>query len=171
MVGLVLNIHFKGNVLEQSSELEYAGFWPRVGATLIDTILMCILTVPLLLWVYGVGYLGSDAFLAGPADFLISYVLPAVIVVLLWARMSTTPGKMAIGATIVDARTGGKPTAAQCVIRYLGYYVSMLPLFLGFIWVGFDARKQGWHDKMAGTVVVRRKGGAAEPVRFERSGH
>jgi uncharacterized RDD family membrane protein YckC len=165
-----MNIHFKENVLEQASELEYAGFWSRVGATLIDTILMCILTVPLLMWVYGVSYLGSEALIAGPAELLISYVLPAVIVVLLWVRMSTTPGKMAIGATIVDARTGGKPTTGQFVIRYIGYYVSMLPLFLGFIWVGFDARKQGWHDKMAGTVVVRRKGGAAEPVRFEQPG-
>ena len=165
-----MNLPFKENVLEQASELEYAGFWARVGATLIDTILLCIFTLPLLVWVYGVAYFGNEAFIAGPADFLISYVLPAVIVVLLWARMSTTPGKMAIGATIVDARTGGKPTTGQFVIRYLGYYVSVLPLLLGYIWVGFDARKQGWHDKMAGTVVVRRKGGAAEPVRFEQPG-
>jgi uncharacterized RDD family membrane protein YckC len=160
---------FKGNVLEQASELEYAGFWSRVGASLIDTILISILIFPMLLSVYGTAYLGSEAFIAGPADFMISYVLPAVIVVLLWVKLSTTPGKMAIGATIVDARTGGKPTSTQFLIRYIGYYVSMLPLFLGFIWVGFDARKQGWHDKMAGTVVVRRKGGAAEPVRFEKN--
>jgi uncharacterized RDD family membrane protein YckC len=62
---------------------------------------------------------------------------------------------MAIGARIVDAKTGGKPATSQLVIRYLGYYVSTIPLFLGLIWVGFDPRKQGWHDKLAGTVVVR----------------
>jgi uncharacterized RDD family membrane protein YckC len=42
----------------------------------------------------------------------------------------------------------------------------MLPLFIGILWVAFDPRKQGWHDKMAGTVVVRRRGGSAAPVRF-----
>jgi uncharacterized RDD family membrane protein YckC len=41
--------------------------------------------------------------------------------------------------------------------RYLGYFVSAIPLFLGLIWVGIDGRKQGWHDKLAGTVVIRPK--------------
>ena len=47
------------------------------------------------------------------------------------------------------------------MIRYLGYYVSAIPFGLGLLWVAFDPRKQGWHDKMAGTVVVRRRRGAA----------
>ncbi len=152
---------------QHASELEYAGFWARVGASLIDTILMCIVTLSLLTAVYGLAYWDNDAFIAGPADFLISYVLPAIVVIALWIQLGTTPGKMAIGAVIVDARTGAKPSTGQCIIRYVGYFVSMLPLFLGIFWVGFDARKQGWHDKMAGTVVVRRKGGSAEPVRFD----
>jgi RDD family protein len=58
---------------------------------------------------------------------------------------------------IVDARTGANPTAAQHIIRYLGYFVSILPLFLGALWVAFDPRKQVWHAKLAGTVVVRPK--------------
>ena len=62
---------------------------------------------------------------------------------------------MAISAKIVDATTLGKPSTGQLVIRYLGYYVSFIAFCLGFIWVGFDARKQGWHDKMAGTLVIR----------------
>jgi len=152
-----------------ASELEYAGFWARVGASLIDTILISIVIFPLLTAVYGLAYWDYDAFLAGPADFLISYVLPAIVVIALWIKLGTTPGKMAIGAVIVDARTGAPASGRQCVIRYIGYFVSMLPLFLGYFWVGFDARKQGWHDKMAGTVVVRRKGGSAAPVRFEQA--
>jgi uncharacterized RDD family membrane protein YckC len=154
-------------VEQHESELEYVGFWARVWASLVDTVLVLIITMPLLLAVYGRGYLFNDAFLLGPADFLISYVLPAVLVISLWIAMSKTPGKMAVGATIVDARTGGKPTPRQFIIRYLGYFVSIVPLCLGLIWVGIDPRKQGWHDKIAGTVVVRRRGGPAEPVRFE----
>jgi len=63
---------------------------------------------------------------------------------------------MIVRAKIVDARTGGKPSTGQLIGRYFGYYLSMIPLFLGFIWVAFDKRKQGWHDKLAGTVVIRR---------------
>lgn len=156
---------------QQESEVEYAGFWARVGATLIDTIILMIVTLPLILAFYGTSYWDNDAFsVAGPADFFISYVLPAVLVILLWIKLSATPGKMAIGATIVDARTGGKPTNHQFIIRYIGYFAAMLPFFLGIIWVGFDPRKQGWHDKLARTVVVRRKAGGAEPVRFDQAG-
>ncbi len=40
-------------------------------------------------------------------------------------------------------------------VKYLGYYLSAIPLLLGFVWVAFDKRKQGFHDKLAGTFVVR----------------
>ena len=56
-----------------------------------------------------------------------------------------------MAAEIVDAATGGKPSNRQLVLRYLGYYISALPLLLGLVRVTFDARKQGWHDKLAGT--------------------
>ena len=151
---------------QNESDLEYAGFWSRTGATLIDTLLVAIITIPLLIIVYGRSYWESSSLILGPADFFISYVFPTVLVIALWIAISKTPGKMAVGATIVDARTGGKPTTSQFLIRYLGYYVSTFPLGLGLIWVGIDARKQGWHDKMASTVVVRNKAGGTEPVRF-----
>lgn len=153
---------------QHESGLEYAGFWSRTGATLIDTLLVAIITMPLLIIVYGRSYWESSSLILGPADFFISYVFPTVLVIALWIAISKTPGKMAVGATIVDARTGGKPTTSQFLIRYLGYYVSTFPLGLGLIWVGIDARKQGWHDKMAGTVVVRNKAGGADPVRFDQ---
>ncbi|MGZ8254571.1 MAG: RDD family protein [Burkholderiaceae bacterium] len=149
-----------------NDDLEYAGFWLRVGAALIDTILVSLIIWPVLTAVYGMDYWSGEQLIQGPVDFLVSWVLPAVAVILFWLARQATPGKMAVGARIVDARTGGKPGTAQLLIRYLGYYVAMLPLFIGILWVAFDPRKQGWHDKMAGTVVVRRKGGTAVPVRF-----
>ena len=72
---------------------------------------------------------------------------------------------MATKLTIVDADTGGKPSNGQFIIRYIGYYLAILPLFLGIIWVGIDKRKQGLHDKLAGTVVLRNT--QLEPVKFE----
>jgi uncharacterized RDD family membrane protein YckC len=68
---------------------------------------------------------------------------------------------------VVDATTGNTLSVGQSIGRYLGYYVSMIPLFIGLIWVAFDKRKQGWHDKLAGTVVIRSKARGTEPVRFE----
>jgi uncharacterized RDD family membrane protein YckC len=150
------------------TQYEYAGFWLRVGAALIDTLLVSFMTIPLVRIVYGSAY-GDGNIFQGPADIFISLALPAVASVAFWVARGATPGKMAISAQVVDARTGLKPSLGQSIGRYLGYYVSTLPLGLGLIWVGIDPKKQGWHDKLAGTVVIRRKGGAVQPVSFERS--
>jgi len=141
----------------EASQPQYVGFWARVAAAILDTILVLVIVAPLLTWIYGSGYWlnPEKGLIAGPADLLLNWILPAIAVVLFWVYRQATPGKMAIGAKIVDAKTGGKPSTGQLVGRYLGYYVSIIPLFLGLIWVGIDARKQGFHDKLAGTVVVR----------------
>jgi uncharacterized RDD family membrane protein YckC len=172
-----------GGIRLDTQELEYVGFWPRVGASIIDSLLVTVILLPLLTRVFGVeksaddllGLLsqsGGSLFLQllqpdGTVDFLVSWVLPALAVIIFWKYRQATPGKMAISARIVDARTGLKPTTGQLVGRYLGYFVAMIPLFVGILWVAFDPRKQGWHDKLAGTVVVRNKGGVTEPVRFD----
>jgi len=143
------------DVSTNSDHLKYVGFWARVGASLIDTVLVAVICWPILTYIYGWQYWSSDAFIQGPLDFIVGWVLPAVAIVLFWVYRQATPGKMAIGARIVDAQTGGPPSTRQLVMRYLGYYVSTIPLLLGLIWVAFDPRKQGWHDKIAGTVVVR----------------
>jgi uncharacterized RDD family membrane protein YckC len=135
----------------------YAGFWIRVAAALIDSVLVALVTAPLLLALYGKSYFsgGASAWLAGPGDLLVSWVAPAVAVVLFWLYKQATPGKMWLGLRVVDADTLGPLSPGQSMGRYLGYFVAMLPLCAGLLWVAFDARKQGWHDKLAGTVVVR----------------
>jgi uncharacterized RDD family membrane protein YckC len=140
------------------TELEYVGFWLRVWALIIDTVLILIIIAPVVSWIYGADYWISGKIIRGPADFLVTWILPAVAVVLFWIYRQATPGKMAIGARIVDAATGGKPTTGQLIGRYLAYYVSTLPFLIGFIWVGLDQRKRGFHDMLAGTVVVRARG-------------
>jgi uncharacterized RDD family membrane protein YckC len=147
------------------NEQEYAGFWIRTGAVIIDTILVLIIILPTLTAIYGKDYWVSDSLIQGFWDMLFNFILPAIAVIFFWIYKSATPGKMATKLTIVDAKTGGKPSTGQFIGRYLGYYVSMIPFFLGFVWVGIDKRKQGWHDKLAGTVVIR--SGQSEPVKFE----
>ncbi|MBP7645947.1 MAG: RDD family protein [Comamonas sp.] len=150
----------------ETQQLEYAGFWSRTGAALIDGILLLLITMPILISIYGWEYLEAEDLVMGPADFLISWVLPALATVLFWLYKNATPGKMAIKAQVVDAQTGHSISVGQAMLRYLGYFLAILPLGLGIFWVAFDSRKQGWHDKIAGTVVVKRTNTGPEPVRF-----
>ncbi|HEY1092119.1 MAG TPA: RDD family protein [Burkholderiaceae bacterium] len=78
----------------------------------------------------------------------------AVFCIAFWLARQATPGKIVVAARVVDAKTLGPLKSGQAIIRYLGYFVSGIPLFLGFLWVAFDPRKQGWHDKLAGTLVL-----------------
>lgn len=134
---------------------KYVGFWARVLATLIDSVLVMAITLPPLLAIYGMAYLDSKKTFNGPADVLISSLLPMIVIILFWAKKQATPGKMAISAKIVDAKTSGAPSTKQCVGRYFAYIISSVVLGLGFLWVAFDPKKQAWHDKLAGTVVVK----------------
>lgn len=147
-------------------ELEYVGFWARFGATIIDGILECMITFPILTLCYGVDYWFNDDFIAEHVDFVMTYLFPAIAVILFWILKQATPGKMLLSAKIVDAKTGKTPTTGQFILRYFAYILSIIPLCLGFIWVAFDSKKQGWHDKLARTVVVRPKK-HTEDVKFE----
>ena len=141
-----------------STEYRYVGFWKRFVAFLIDSVIMAAVIVPLLVAVYGWSYFDpARSGFVGAWDFIVQVVLPAVAAILFWRYKGATPGKMAFSAKIVDARTGQPPSTGQSVLRYFGYFVSILPLFLGFAWIGFDRRKQGFHDKIAGTLVIHEK--------------
>lgn len=150
-------------------DLEYAGFWVRTGAAIIDSVLIVVITFPLLVSLYGWKYFESDSFIAGPADFLISWVFPAVAVIWFWKNKQATPGKMALSMRVVDADSGESLSTAQSIGRYFAYFISTIPLGLGLAWVGFDNRKQGWHDKLANTVVVRTKNRGPDSVHFPRA--
>ncbi|MDG9670837.1 RDD family protein [Hahella sp. CR1] len=136
-------------------DMDYVGFWARTGASIIDTLIMMAISYPILISLYGFNYFDGETFIAGTADVLLNYVFPALAVILFWIYRSATPGKMLVNAVIVDAKTGAKPSKGQMIGRYFAYYLSLLPLGLGFLWVAWDPKKQGFHDKLAGTVVVR----------------
>jgi uncharacterized RDD family membrane protein YckC len=135
-------------------QVEYVGFWARVGAAFIDSLLAGVALIPIgRLLLDDVDMWDFD----NPANIMVNGLLPAVAVILFWIYRQATPGKMMIGARIVDEKTLGKPSTGQMVGRYFAYYVSTIPFLLGLIWVGIDPRKQGWHDKLAGTLVIRSK--------------
>lgn len=143
--------------LEHAASLTYVGFWLRTLAHIVDTLLIVLITTPPMLAIYGKSYLIGAHDHWGVWNILFSYVIPACLVVIFWRYKSATPGKMLVSAKVVDEATGGAPSYKQCVIRYIGYFVSFIPLLLGFIWVAFDKRKRSWHDMLAKTVVVKRQ--------------
>ena len=149
------------------NDFKYVGFWKRTVAVLVDTFLIILVTLPILIWVYGIEYLNNEHMEKSSFDFIINYVFPTIAVILLWKYYQATPGKMIFKATIVDAKTGGKPTLKQWIIRYLGYFVSLLPFGLGYFWVAFDKKKQSFHDKLAHTLVIQPKGIESESVKID----
>ncbi len=155
----------------QQNDHAYAGFWLRTWATAIDLALLMAVTLPALIAIYGPDYFDivETGFVAGPADFFLSWVMPALATVAFWITRGATPGKLLLNLRIVDAGSGLPPTAAQCVGRYFAYVISLLPFGLGLLWIAFDARKQGWHDRLANTVVLRRAG--ATDVSVRPAGH
>lgn len=136
--------------------VEYGGFWIRLVAMIIDDIIAGIL----FFWLLGVQLLGLDFLYASnmstPAGVIVQYILPAIYAIGFWIALRATPGKMALGLVIVDAKTGQQASTARYIIRYIAYYLSFVVLLLGFIWVAFNPRKRGWHDLIAGTVVVKK---------------
>jgi uncharacterized RDD family membrane protein YckC len=127
--------------------VRYAGFWRRLVAALID---MFLLTV-LLGIVLGPGHAEASI---GSLMWFLENALSMAITVAFWVRFLGTPGKLLMGCQVVDADSAKPVTVTQGALRYLGYYISALPLGLGFFWIAWDKRKQGFHDKIANTVVL-----------------
>lgn len=135
--------------------VQYAGFWSRFFASILDSLIQAAVLIPLLYMLFGPGIFSDPQASRGGLSYLINYGLPILWTVLFWKYKSATPGKMLMSIALVDADTGATPPTGRLVLRYFAYIVSALPCLLGFIWVAFDKRKQGFHDKIARTVVIR----------------
>jgi uncharacterized RDD family membrane protein YckC len=152
-----------------AAEPRYVGFWARLLAMIIDNIWVTLVLVLVVVALFGQDFMammqmGADGSAeavgttaSGAAgSLLVQLLLPAVLIIGFWVWKAATPGKMVVSAQIVDAKTLSKPSTGQLIVRYIGYFISAFVLCLGFLWVAFDKRKQGWHDKIAGTLVVKR---------------
>jgi uncharacterized RDD family membrane protein YckC len=142
----------------------YGGFWRRAVAFSIDMVILHFIS--LILFFIGVMALHTGFVSRLPrvslTEMTESFVIPYYVAVLL-INMSyftyfhgiagQTPGKMLLGLMVVQT-TEEKMTPGIAFLRWVGYIISGLFLYLGFIWAAFDGKKQGWHDKIAGTMVI-----------------
>jgi len=142
------------NAVQDADNSErFVGFWRRAFAAYIDFLLLALVVSPASYLVYGPVEDSAAGMYRGALDVLILIVAPAAIVLGWWYFRQATPGKILVGARIADAETGNAPTLRQLLVRLGAYALSALPLMLGFVWIAFNPRKQGWHDSLAGTVV------------------
>jgi uncharacterized RDD family membrane protein YckC len=117
------------------------GFPTRLGAFVLDWLVVFVVTGPLLAWI-------------GPAGSPVVALAVMAYTIFCWRRYGATPGKIAFSVRIVDAKSGARPPLVRLAARYFAYIISAAPFFLGFAWIAIDRRKQAWHDKIAGTRVV-----------------
>ncbi len=119
-----------------------AGFWIRMGALFLDALLIGIVV----------------KFLHGPHDLMM--ISLAIYGAVMWKIKGTTVGGILCNLQVV--RLDGRPVDwGTAIVRALSCFLSLVVLGLGFIWIAFDSEKQGWHDKIAGTIVVRTPNGAS----------
>jgi uncharacterized RDD family membrane protein YckC len=159
-----------GYLDREPTPLHLAGFWHRAAAGLLDLLLVGPLMVGVfaiwvaVLWVElpagGVGvadWLMELPFVEDPLlvpGLLFSFYTVIVVLYFFTSWWSASPGQRILGIRVVatDGRTVGWGRAA---VRMLVLSFAAGYLLLGVLWIGFDRLRQGWHDKIAGTLVVR----------------
>ena len=155
------------------NEVVYIGFWKRFIGFLVNSVLIALMMSPLGAILFKEIKI-SDYDLADQQQVIallaamsrqsgIEIAVAGTLFVLFWIFRNSEPGKMIFRAVIVDASSHAPATSGQYLLRYLGYYISLIPFGLGFLWVGIDPRKQGWHDKIASTVVIKIDSTTADP--------
>lgn len=130
--------------VEQQRTMNYAGFGSRFGAAIIDGIILSVVQFILQLALSNVPVVGT---------------IISLITGILYAgyfessENQATPGKMAVGIKVVGLN-GERISFANAVGRYLAKILSTLIIFIGYLMVLWDEKKQGLHDKLAGTYVI-----------------
>jgi uncharacterized RDD family membrane protein YckC len=122
-----------------------AGFWIRFAAALIDGIVVGIIA----------GVLAGVVHAGRPLSTLVSLVY---LVAFFGHPRGQTPGFMATGLRVVSLAEGGPIGYSRAAIRWLVGLVSGVVILLGYLWMIWDPEKQTWHDKAAGSIVIRTTG-------------
>ena len=147
--------------------IDYAGFWIRLAAFLIDGIILGVI-----IWVswgllalgFGLGWMGGSIdplmpdVAVGAAYGVLVILIPSFMVLAylvgFWGWRGQTPGKMALRLKITHI-DGSDIDWSAAILRLLGYVISFLLVFIGHIWIAYDSYRQGFHDKIADTYVIR----------------
>jgi uncharacterized RDD family membrane protein YckC len=140
----------------------FAPHGARLMAYIVDIVIVsAVLIVGWILFGIVAGFFfaaGSEGF--GAAIIIVLAVMTFIITVVyfpwFWMQRGQTPGMRMFHLKVVRDRDGGPISGGTAILRLFGYWVNSLVFYLGFIWIFIDKRRRGWHDLIAGTVVIRR---------------
>jgi uncharacterized RDD family membrane protein YckC len=148
-------------------QVTYGGFWIRFVAYIIDAIIIAVPVIILAVIVgvatgVAIGVSGNTSNQTTSAAGsgvsvlidLVAFVITVGYFVYFWGSGSTL-GMRLFHLRVADANTGAPIGYGRAALRYVGYIVSTFVCYIGLIWAAFDSRKQGWHDKIANTVVLQ----------------
>ena len=148
------------------AQTERAGAVSRLAAFFVDAVILS-LSVRSAAWLLrgAARVLGRYA---PPVDLsavllALGPLIVAVYLVAFWATIGQTPGKWLLGIKIVSVEGAGRLTVGRAVVRLIGYIVSALPCYLGFLWI-LGPQRRGWHDRLAGTAVTYVRRSVYRPV-------
>ncbi len=143
--------------MENNLKGHYAGFISRFLAYFIDIAVLTVTIVAFGWFINAISELFPLDIIPGGAFRILFATLAAVLLLFIyfiffWTLIGQTPGKMLLGLRVISV-DGGPVSPWQAIRRVIGYLISYI-LYLGYLWVLIDNRRQGWHDKIANTYVI-----------------
>ena len=124
--------------------VQRAGFWIRFAAALVDGIVLGIISSVL-----------ANVLHATTSRYLSTLVGLVYVVGFIGSAKGQTPGFMALRLRVVSLSDGGPIGFGRAAIRWVVGLVSAAAILIGYFWMLWDPQKQTWHDKAAGSIVIR----------------
>lgn len=139
-----------------TTQFQYAGFWVRFFAFSFDSFLTYLFLIIFSFYFSSI----NPAWNFNQRFTILSLLVGFIYQLIFWVKDGATPGKKLFKLKIVKENYSREDlqrglSLSTAIARYIGYLISGMFLYLGFLWIAFDKNKKGWHDKIAGTVVIR----------------
>ena len=135
----------------------YAGHGARLAASIVDVVLYTLVLAALMAVVFATTPDRADAGVRNLFGIIGATIASSGYFPLFWVVTGWTPGMRVFGLRVVRERDGGRVGLVSALVRLIGYSIDMFGFFLGFAWVLIDRRRRGWHDILAGTVVIQER--------------
>ena len=133
--------------------IEFGGLGPRLVGYIVDTLI--ILAAVFVIVIVFALVAAIVPVIGGIGIFVGAIIVPLAYFPYFWTKTGQTPGMQIMHVKVVRDKDGGPITTGQAILRLIGFWVSGLVFYIGYIWVFIDKRQRGWFDLIAGTVVIK----------------
>jgi uncharacterized RDD family membrane protein YckC len=147
---------------------DYCGFWRRCAANFLDGIILGIAYKLVHAVLLAIASLTGTAYL-GFSDWMLSTIIFWTYMIWFKSYRGATPGYDVFGIRIISIN-GTQISIKQIIVRTISSFFSAIPLGLGYIWIAIDANRQAWHDKVAGTYVIKVEAKYVQTIQLSHPG-